>query len=289
MAIPNPDSIFIFMAANAANVLTIMARKLPIPKTIGLGGLAFLFVCVLAFFWWLMLGITLQYIPPRDDVAFLRIKQDYIGNPYWKMAFFTHVFASMFVLTAGFTQFWRGILKNAPRLHRWMGRLYVVDVLFVTGPASFIMALNANGGFSSRLSFSLLAALWIGTTAMAWRKVVQRNFRSHREWMIRSYALTLSAVALRAWKWGIVMLFHPHPMDVYRLAAWLCWVPNLIIAEWRIRGTRVAEQPGGAIASADESAGTARAAGGNGPVPEGRGGAGAGANAGPAGFNAGLL
>ena len=211
----------------------------------------------LGYFYYLMLGITLQYVPPRTDVGFLQIKQEYIGITPWRIAFFTHVFTSMFVLAAGFTQFWRGILRKAPGLHRWMGRLYVCDVLFVTGPAGFVMALYANGGIVSRISFCTLAVLWISTTAMAWREVVGRKFAKHREWMIRSYALTLSAITLRAWKVLIALAFHPHPMDLYRMVAWLGWVPNLLLAEWLIRRTRLVRNAQPTVTSARESLETA--------------------------------
>jgi hypothetical protein len=56
--------------------------------------------------------------------------------------------------------------------------------------------------------------------------------------MIRSYALTLSAITLRARKYGSVFAFEPPPMDVYRLVAWLGFVPNLLFAEWWIRRRR---------------------------------------------------
>ena len=49
--------------------------------------------------------------------------------------------------------------------------------------------------------------------------------------MLRSFALALSAITLRAWKYVLVALFHPHPMDVYRWVAWLGWVLNLAVVE----------------------------------------------------------
>lgn len=49
--------------------------------------------------------------------------------------------------------------------------------------------------------------------------------------MYRSYALTLSAITLRFWKWLFVWLFQPRPMDVYHVVSWLGWVGNLLIAE----------------------------------------------------------
>src|SRR5690349_8521781 len=62
-------------------------------------------LAALLFFSWLMLLITLQYIPARPDVAFLRIKQEVAGMWHYQLAFFIHVYSSMFALTAGLTQF----------------------------------------------------------------------------------------------------------------------------------------------------------------------------------------
>ncbi len=192
----------------------------------------------LLFFTWLMLRITLEYWPMRDDAAFLRIKQQYLAISHWKAAFWIHVFTSMLPLLAGFTQFAPWVLRKKPGLHRAMGKVYILSVCFVTGPASLVMAFYANGGVISRIAFGILAVLWMGTTATGWRKIAGRDWKRHREWMIRSYALTLSAITLRAWKYGIVMAFAPPPMDVYRVVAWLGFVPNILIAEWWIRRTR---------------------------------------------------
>ena len=63
----------------------------------------------------------------------------------------------------------------------------------------------------------------------------QCNFNAHRRWMLRSFALALSAITLRAWKLALVMAFHPRPRDVYRIVAWLGWRLNLVVAEWLIR------------------------------------------------------
>lgn len=192
----------------------------------------------LVFFCWLMLGITLQYWPIRSDAAFLQIKQQYIGIRHWELAFWIHVFTSMLPLLAGLTQFAPWVLARWPKVHRLMGRVYAFTVCFVTGPASLVMAFYANGGITSRIAFVTLALLWLYTTAMGWRKVLQRDFGGHREWMIRSYALTLSAITLRAWKYAIVFAFEPRPMDVYRLVAWLGFVPNILLVEWWIRRRR---------------------------------------------------
>jgi hypothetical protein len=193
---------------------------------------------MLAFFTWLMASITMSYIPYNTDVGFLRIKQEYISIDQWRVAFFIHVYASIWVLFAGFTQFSKRLLKTRPTLHRTMGYIYVVDVLLITGPAGLLMGFYANGGIPSRIAFVTLAVLWIFFTAMALLKARQKDFKSHRRYMIRSYALTLSAITLRAWKYGITNTMELPPMDVYRAVAWLGFVPNLIIAEWLIWRTK---------------------------------------------------
>jgi uncharacterized membrane protein (DUF2068 family) len=59
---------------------------------------------------------------------------------------------------------------------------------------------------------------------------VARQFASHRRWMIRSWALTLAAVTMRIY----IPLFEVADlpeMPAYRAISFLCWVPNLLIAE----------------------------------------------------------
>lgn len=185
----------------------------------------------------------MNYIPYNTDVGFLRIKQQYIGIDHWRIAFFIHVYASLWVLLAGFTQFSKWIQRNNRRLHRTMGYIYATNVLLITGPAGLLMGFYANGGISSRIAFVMLATLWIFFTAMALVKARQKDFKAHRNYMIRSYALTLSALTLRAWKFAITNNFELPPMDVYRSVAWLGWVPNLIFAEWLIRRNKRKTSP----------------------------------------------
>ncbi|MBV9215029.1 MAG: DUF2306 domain-containing protein [Acidobacteria bacterium] len=198
----------------------------------------FLLLATLAFFVFLMARITLPYIPYNTDVGFLRIKQDYIDLDFWRTAFFVHVYMSIWVLLAGFTQFSNKIRTSYPKWHRALGYFYAVDVVLITGPAGFIMGFYANGGVPSKISFVILAIGWITFTVLAVLKAKEGDYNGHRDFMIRSYALTLSALTLRAWKWGINNSFDLHPMDVYRAVAWLGWVPNILLAEfiiWRYK------------------------------------------------------
>jgi hypothetical protein len=188
----------------------------------------------LAFFSFLMLRIIWAYIPLEPDTGFLQLKQQYLPITEWRIAFYVHVFSSLLVLFAGFSQFSKKLLKKKPKLHRSLGYVYVINILMITGPAGLLMSFYANGGISSRIGFVLLSVLWIGFTAMALYKAIKKDFVAHRIYMIRSFALTLSAITLRIWKVIIAAATDIPPMDRYRIIAWLGWVLNLLIAEWYI-------------------------------------------------------
>ncbi|MGG9970787.1 DUF2306 domain-containing protein [Ferruginibacter sp. SUN002] len=178
-----------------------------------------------------MVRIIIPYHSLQTDIGFLQLKQAVIHIDVWRVSFFTHVFTSFFVLIAGFTQFSKKLLKQRPVLHRRLGYFYVINILFITGPAGLIMSFYANGGVNSIIGFTLLSVLWIGTTAMALYKAIKKDFIAHRAFMIRSFALTLSAISLRAEKVLFAEFTNIAPMDRYRIIAWLGWGLNLIIAE----------------------------------------------------------
>ena len=190
--------------------------------------LAYLFFC------YLMLEIILQYIPAGSDTAFLGIKQDYISVPFYLAAFYIHVFTAVFALPAGFTQYSPYILRHQPSFHRINGRIYVFAIVLLGGPSGIFIGLFANGGISSQLAFCILGMLWTWFTIQAYRMARQGKFKLHKAFMYRSFALTLSAITLRAWKYLLTGVFHPRPMDVYQIVAWLGWIPNLLIAEYLI-------------------------------------------------------
>lgn len=178
-----------------------------------------------------MAKITLQYIPINTDIAFLRIKQDYVGLLYYRLAFFIHVFSSIFVLIAGFTQFSNKIRIQKYWLHKYSGWLYVLITLALAAPSGFMIGIYANGGFWSQFAFCLLAVLWFSFTLIAMWQLKQKNIIAHQKWMLRSFALALSAITLRVWKYVLVAIFQPRPMDLYQVVAWLGWVLNLVLLE----------------------------------------------------------
>ena len=182
----------------------------------------------------LMLRTIIGYTGFDYQYAFLAKKQDYIHNRVWLIAFYTHVFTSIFTLIAGFTQFSNHIQTYHRPVHRFMGRLYVIAVIFINVPAGFIMAIYANGLLPSKIAFMILDILWFYFTLKGWQAALNKKIALHRQWMIRSFALTFSAITLRSWRM-ILEPFIQNELSIYMMDAWLGFVPNLIFAELWIR------------------------------------------------------
>jgi len=193
-----------------------------------------LFIIGFGYFFWLMLKITLEYIPFDPNVSFLMIKQTEVAErPEYLLFFYTHVYTSIFVLLSGFLAILRKDF-NIKNFHRNVGKIYIVLILFLAAPSGIYMGIFANGGFFSKISFVILGSLWWFCTFKAYQFARQKKFKKHQQWMWRSFALTVSAITLRMWKVFIVYLFHPNPMDVYQIISWLGWVPNILLIEYLI-------------------------------------------------------
>lgn len=193
----------------------------------------------LLFYFIYLLGlITWQYVPIDFDVAFLRIKQDEIQLPHYQVAFFIHVYTSIFVILAGATQFSTQLRLKYARFHKTAGKIYIALLLFFAAPSGLVMGYYANGGIIGQVSFIALSLLWFYFTLKAFLSIKKGSIKNHQFFMIRSYALTLSAVSLRLFKLALVTWFELPPMDTYKIVAVAGWTVNLGIAEliiWRLK------------------------------------------------------
>lgn len=198
-------------------------------------------IAAFLYFAQLMVLITLQYVPLNHEVSFLQLKSE-ISLFHYRIAFFTHVYSSIFVLLLGFVQFIPLIRKKHKKTHRFIGILYVLIVLFLAAPSGLVMGYYGNGGIYSQLSFCLQAILWFVFTLLAFLYAKNREYTKHFDYMSYSYALTLSAISLRLFKWIIVGVWELPPMDTYKIVVWLGWIFNLIVAFGIIRYTRIKNQ-----------------------------------------------
>lgn len=160
-----------------------------------------------------------------------------LENRAWQVFFYTHIAMGGVALLTGWSQFMPRFRARHLDLHRTLGKIYVGAVL-LGGLAGLYIAFYATGGLVSAMGFGSLAGLWVGTTWKAYDLIRKRAPIQHKHWMIRSYALCFAAVTLRLWLPLFTAGFRMPFMEAYPIIAWLCWVPNLLVAEMIIRRKR---------------------------------------------------
>jgi uncharacterized membrane protein len=153
-----------------------------------------------------------------------------LESTIWNIAFRLHIFPGGIALLTGWSQFNSKLRTTRLSLHRTLGKIYVAAVL-ISGLAGLYIAFYATGGMVSQWGFGLLAVAWLTTTAMAFSKIKAMDLDAHQQWMIRSYALAFAAVTLRIHLPFMQVVMGMDFIDAYRIVAWLCWVPNLLVAE----------------------------------------------------------
>ena len=179
-----------------------------------------------------------RYLTLNPNVYFAQQRAIYMAHI---TILIVHIVASMLALSIGLFQLLPGIRKGRwLKIHRWLGRTYMLSILF-GGLSGLYMAQFAYGGTISELGFAALGTLWLYTGYRAYKHIRNKELEQHRQWMIRNFALTFAGVMLRVW----APLSEVAGLDflmAYRAIAWLCWVPNLLVAEWIIRGSRRSSQ-----------------------------------------------
>lgn len=151
-----------------------------------------------------------------------------IADTAWHTAFYIHITFGGIAMLTGWTQFIQKLRDNYLNVHRSV-KIYVGSVI-LSSLAGFYIALFASGGITCTLGFGLLAVLWFFTVSMAYTSILKKEFKQHENWMIRNYALTFAAVTLRIYL-PLSQMMHIDFVAAYRVISWLCWVPNLIVAE----------------------------------------------------------
>jgi uncharacterized membrane protein len=154
------------------------------------------------------------------------MKGGFVAHP---VGVYLHVFAAAVALLLGPFQFSARLRRTRTQLHRWMGRLYLGVGVSLGGLSGLYIAQFAYGGITARLGFGLLAVCWLYTGARAYLAIRGRAVDEHRKWMVRNFSLGFAAVMLRLYIPASVVAGIDFAV-AYPVIAWLCWLPNLLVA-----------------------------------------------------------
>ncbi|MGO4531990.1 DUF2306 domain-containing protein [Paenibacillus sp. 2TAF8] len=172
-------------------------------------------------------------------VSFKLQKPNFELKP-WIYVLYIHIVTAIFALIIGPFQLFMKPTNDRKRWHRLLGYGYVLSIT-VSGIVSVYLSLFATGGWVAGLGFMSLDVLWVATTLIATRKIMAKDIQAHEAWMLRSYALTFAAVTLRIWLAPLNLLLGDFEA-AFRVVAWVCWIPNLLVIEAVISRRRLRQR-----------------------------------------------
>jgi len=152
-----------------------------------------------------------------------------LGPVRWHLV--PHGLGGAIALGLGALQFSSRLRRRYPHLHRLSGKLYIAGTL-IAAPVAILIAFTLSPWFL--VPFTVLQAVtWALFTLIAYRCIRRGAVVSHREWMMRSYAVALIFIE------GRVLMAVPAigrgGMDSIVLVNWACFAATLIVVECLIR------------------------------------------------------
>ena len=159
-----------------------------------------------------------------------------LSNTLWNTAFYTHIILGGIALLIGWLQFNTKLRLRYLSTHITIGKIYIVSVL-LSSLAGIGLGVFATGGFLTSAGFICLGIIWFTTTLVSYLKIRKLEIEQHRRLMIYSYATCFAAVTLRIWLPLLIML-SGNFIVAYTIVAWLCWVPNLVVANLIVRNLK---------------------------------------------------
>jgi uncharacterized membrane protein len=167
-------------------------------------------------------------VMPLGSLVHPDMKADFAAHP---VGVYCHVFASAVALLLGPFQFSARLRRARLHLHRWMGRIYLGVGVLIGGLSGLYLAPFAFGGPVARLGFAALALCWLYSGWRAYCAIRRGLIDEHRKWMVRNFSLAFAAVTLRLYLPASIVAGVDFAI-AYPVIAWLCWLPNLLAAEW---------------------------------------------------------
>ncbi len=158
-----------------------------------------------------------------------------LSSNLWNIGFYGHITFGGVALLTGWSQFSKKLRAKRLPLHRNLGKVYVICAI-VSGICGVYIGFYATGGWVTSLGFILLGLTWLFTTLKAYTSIRKGNIQQHQVMMIYSYAACFAAVTLRLWLPFLqFVIFDGAFLPAYKIVAWLCWVPNLLVAYYLVK------------------------------------------------------
>lgn len=153
----------------------------------------------------------------------------------------SHSVTGAIALGVGPLLFWASLRVRWRRLHRVLGRIYLVTVV-VAALSGFFLGTIAFGGPVPQVAFCLQSIAWLFTAGKAYAAARAWRIDQHRAWMVRNYAVTFSAVTGCLAGYNLQLLGGYEFATIYPWVCWSSWTVNLLLAELFLRAEQRAVQ-----------------------------------------------
>jgi len=129
-------------------------------------------------------------------------------------------------------QFAEGLRRRHTALHRTIGTIYAISVFVLAPLGLYIQYLDEAQGAarSFTIETSIQSSLLVITTAFGIYFALRRQFTYHRQWMIRSYAVALAFLEIRAIA-GVFGLDDPFDWHVLETIVWSCVASSVLVGD----------------------------------------------------------
>lgn len=171
---------------------------------------------------------SLEYYNPDFSRGYLSDKEA-VFDGIFKVGLYAHIISVLPALLIGTLLIFFRLERKNRKLHRILGKIYVILVLFLASPGGLILAFYAIGGFWGEFAFISLSLLWWLFTFLAYQSARNGKIQLHKNWMQKSYILCLSAVNLRIFLFIAHHFLDLHGSEIYVIVSWLSWLPFLVI------------------------------------------------------------
>ncbi len=194
-------------------------------------GVVVLFWIPIAFLSLLLVFNTIPYFSFNPHLPFLEERTVLYNKLVWRISFYVHIAAGSFCILTALLQFSSWILKKRKKIHIIAGKIYVFVVLLIGAPSGFYMTFFAEGGVGERICFMLMAIFWFYSTLCGFKAAAyEKNFLSHKYWMMRSYSMALTAVTFRIYHIIFFRMGLAH-FDNYSISLWISVFGNALVCE----------------------------------------------------------
>ena len=147
--------------------------------------------------WTLIIALSVYFLFDNVIAYFFGYRSTLFGDSLFQNQLWValHMAGGTIVLLLGPIQFWKWFRIKFLRVHRLLGKLYILGA-GVAGLAALGISLISPCK-PCRVSLFLLSAFFLLSTFLAWYTIKRKNIKAHRQFMVRSYVCALAFVSVR--------------------------------------------------------------------------------------------